>query len=329
MLLIKRNEINNLSVTVSQHKTLASPYYLFSFQHIMSKETVRFFPKNISTATNRYDEFQFHEGKEPLNYTGDIPYEIFPFEGQYYYSIYECITSGNTNPQFAFEKLEEGRAFVEDSQVTPEYTYTYESENENNANYIYYTPGTNVAYPQIGIQLNTTNQYPEEQSWNYGFPSLYIQQLEQGGNIDTVPSCLYDETDGENCFKKASGDTWYQEIQTGSTWPGFKIYFDLEQVKELGYEFGQIGITDPTVTGVTYNNFTVVIEDLLYSSTSTEHYSDGTTRTSTQGFNTASPFILSNLITVIGNQPSCLDPRFLLQEDGDLLLQEDNSNIII
>lgn len=329
MLLIKRNEINNLAVTVSRHKTIGSPNYLFSFLHIMSKETVQFFPKNISTSTNRYDEFQFHEGREPANYTGDIPYEIFPFEGQYYYSIYECFNTGSTDPQFAYQKLEEGRALVEDSQVTPEYTYTYESENENNANYIYYTPGTNVAYPQIGIMLDVFNNYPEEQSWNYGYPSLYIQQLEQGGNIDIVPSCLYDESDGEGCFKKASGDTWYQEIRTGSTWPGFKIYFDLDEVEGLGYEFGQIGTTGSTVTGITYNNFTEVVANLLYSSTYTQHLSDGTTSTGTQGFTTTAPYPVSYIIPVIGNQPSCLDPRFLLQEDGFELLQEDNSNIII
>ena len=329
MLLIKRNEINNLAVTVSRHKTIGSPNYLFSFLHIMSKETVQFFPKNISTSTNRYDEFQFHEGREPANYTGDIPYEIFPFEGQYYYSIYECFNTGSTDPQFAYQKLEEGRALVEDSQVTPEYTYTYESENENNANYIYYTPGTNVAYPQIGIMLDVFNNYPEEQSWNYGYPSLYIQQLEQGGNIDIVPSCLYDESDGEGCFKKASGDTWYQEIRTGSTWPGFKIYFDLDEVEGLGYEFGQIGTIGSTVTGITYNNFTEVVTNLLYSSTYTEHLSDGTTSTGTQGFTTTAPYPVSYIIPVIGNQPSCLDPRFLLQEDGFELLQEDNSNIII
>ena len=329
MLLIKRNEINNLAVTVSRHKTIGSPNYLFSFLHIMSKETVQFFPKNISTSTNRYDEFQFHEGREPANYIGDIPYEIFPFEGQYYYSIYECFNTGSTDPQFAYQKLEEGRALVEDSQVTPEYTYTYESENENNANYIYYTPGTNVAYPQIGIMLDVFNNYPEEQSWNYGYPSLYIQQLEQGGNIDIVPSCLYDESDGEGCFKKASGDTWYQEIRTGSTWPGFKIYFDLDEVEGLGYEFGQIGTTGSTVTGITYNNFTEVVANLLYSSTYTQHLSDGTTSTGTQGFTTTAPYPVSYIIPVIGNQPSCLDPRFLLQEDGFELLQEDNSNIII
>lgn len=328
MLLIKRNEINNLAVTVSRHKTIGSPNYLFSFLHIMSKETVQFFPKNISTSTNRYDEFQFHEGKEPANYTGDIPYEIFPFEGQYYYSIYECFNTGSTDPQFAYQKLEEGRALVEDSQVTPEYTYTYESENENNANYIYYTPGTNVAYPQVGIQLRYTNGYPEEQSWNYGFPSLYIQQLEQGGNIDIVPTCLYDEREAENCFRKASGDTWYQEIQTGSTWPGFKIYFDLDEVEGLGYEFGEIGVTDPTVTGFTYNNFSAITENEFYKSVRIEHLSDGTTRSGTIIFNSNLPKSIDEIL-VIGNQPSCLDPRFLLQEDGFELLQEDNSNIII
>ena len=306
MLLIKRNEINDLAVTVSKHKTIASPYYLFSFQHIMSKETVQFFPKNISTSTNRYDEFQFHEGKEPTNYTGDIPYEIFPFEGQYYYSIYECFTTGNTNPQFAYEKLEEGRAIVEDSQVPDPYTFTYQSDNENNANYIYYTPGTNEARLQVSMVVSAFNSYPLNYSWQYGYPSMYVQQLEPGGSIDIVPSCLYDET-LEGCFLRASGDTWYQEIQTGSTWPGFKVYFDLDEVKGLGYTFGRgDNATGTTVTGITYNTF-VQLTDTFLIAQKTFHYSDGTNVAGGgQGFNTGTDLLVN--YDLQGNESPCVLP---------------------
>lgn len=306
MLLIKRNEINDLAVTVSKHKTIASPYYLFSFQHIMSKETVQFFPKNISTSTNRYDEFQFHEGQEPTNYTGDIPYEIFPFEGQYYYSIYECFTTGNTNPQFAYEKLEEGRAIVEDSQVPDPYTFTYQSDNENNANYIYYTPGTNEARLQVSMVVSAFNNYPLNYSWQYGYPSMFIQQLEAGGSIDVVPSCLYDET-LEGCFLRASGDTWYQEIQTGSTWPGFKVYFDLDEVKGLGYTFGRgDNATGTTVTGITYNNFQQ-LTDTFFIAQKTFHYSDGTNVAGGgQGFNTGTDLFVN--YDLQGNESPCVLP---------------------
>jgi len=85
MLNIQRNQNNKVVVSVSRHKTLANPNYLFSFQHILSKEKVQFFPKNISTSVNRYDEFEFNEGLEPAGYTGDVPYVIFPYPGQYYY----------------------------------------------------------------------------------------------------------------------------------------------------------------------------------------------------------------------------------------------------
>ena len=107
MLRIQRNQQNNLVVSVSRHKTIPNPQYLFSFEHIMSKEKVRFFPKNISTTQNRYDEFTFWEGQEPSGYSGDVPYEIFPYPGQYYYSVYECFTQNSTDPRYAFDKLEE------------------------------------------------------------------------------------------------------------------------------------------------------------------------------------------------------------------------------
>jgi hypothetical protein len=44
--------------------------------------------------------------------TGTTPQVNFEYLGQYYYSIYENITSGSTNIALAYNKLESGRAWV-------------------------------------------------------------------------------------------------------------------------------------------------------------------------------------------------------------------------
>lgn len=135
MLLLKKYSRNNLVVTVSQNKTIANPYYLFSFTHIMSKTTYRFYPKNVSTHTERYDEFQFDEN-DVTNLNLNIPSVNFEYDGQYYYSIYEMSSSATTNPSNAVSKLEEGRALMIDNFV-PEQYEEFISSNENNSNWIF------------------------------------------------------------------------------------------------------------------------------------------------------------------------------------------------
>lgn len=110
MLIIRKNQTNNLIATVSMNKTLANPYYLFSFQHIASKERISFIPQVI-TSNVRYDKFRFVEA--PTTNLNVTPPEVFfEYIGQYYYSIYEQISSGNTDPSLAYNKLESGRAWV-------------------------------------------------------------------------------------------------------------------------------------------------------------------------------------------------------------------------
>ena len=110
MLIIRKNEVNNLIVTVSMNKTLSNPYYLFSFQHIASKERVSFLPEVITTNC-RYDKFRFREGGN--NNFAAIPPEVyFPYQGQYYYSVYEQLSPTNTNIALTYNKLESGRAVV-------------------------------------------------------------------------------------------------------------------------------------------------------------------------------------------------------------------------
>lgn len=137
MLLIKKGELNKLVVSVSLNKTLANPTYLFSFQNIFSKERVSFIPQNISTHTSRYDEFKFFES-ETTNLAITPPRVNFEYDGQYWVSIYEQVSTTNTNPALAYNKLYEGRAQVLDYCIPDPYTQ-YISSNEDNANFIYLT----------------------------------------------------------------------------------------------------------------------------------------------------------------------------------------------
>jgi hypothetical protein len=110
MLIIRKNQVNNPIATVSMNKTLPNPYYLFSFQHIASKDRVSFIPQVI-VSNCRYDKFRFVETTGTT--LTDVPPKVnFPYLGQYYYSIYEQLSSTNTDIALAYNKLESGRAIV-------------------------------------------------------------------------------------------------------------------------------------------------------------------------------------------------------------------------
>lgn len=141
MILLKKGQLNKMAVSASQNKLLSNPVYLFSFQHIMSGEKVIFYPENITTGTSqRYDEFQFIESSSSTGFSGSTPYKYFRYEGQYYYGIYENISTGTTNPSLSYNKVSEGRALVLGLEELPAYEQ-YISPNETNNNFIY-IPGT-------------------------------------------------------------------------------------------------------------------------------------------------------------------------------------------
>ena len=137
MLIIKKNQINNPIATVSMNKTLSNPYYLFSFQHIASKERVSFIPETIVSNT-RYDKFRFKEGGN-VNLTATPPEVYFEYLGQYYYSIYEQLSPTNTDIALTYNKLESGRAVVIAGNANPDACFfePYISDDEDFANIIY------------------------------------------------------------------------------------------------------------------------------------------------------------------------------------------------
>lgn len=89
-------------MTVSELKTLSSPYWLFEFMHEQSFEKVFCILTNISTGTDRYDEFELTDGVDVT----------FPYAGYYTYKIYEQTSSTNLDPDLATSLCEEGRAHV-------------------------------------------------------------------------------------------------------------------------------------------------------------------------------------------------------------------------
>lgn len=137
MLSVKKGVSNKVVVTVTQNKSGETPvFYLFSFQHIVSKEIITFYMKNTLVTNDRYDEYTFDEVSGtgvPVNpLDGDVK---FTYPGQYYYSVYE-MPSKSLNKGIARQKLEEGRAYVYKNEETIFFN-PYISSDENNSNYVY------------------------------------------------------------------------------------------------------------------------------------------------------------------------------------------------
>lgn len=137
MLIVRKNLTNNLIATVSMNKTLPNPYYLFSFQHIASKDRISFIPQVI-TSNVRYDKFRFVESPT-TNLSLTPPQVHFEYLGQYYYSIYEQLSPTNTNIDLTYNKLESGRAWVivGDDNTEECFFEPYISNDEDFAQIIY------------------------------------------------------------------------------------------------------------------------------------------------------------------------------------------------
>jgi hypothetical protein len=137
MLIIRKNQLNNLIATASMNRSLPNPYYLFSFQHIASKDRISFIPEKVSSNC-RYDKFRFIESGN-VNLSLTPPQVYFQYLGQYYYSIYEQISPTNTDIALTYNKLESGRAIVivgDDLEVNCLYEQ-YISPDEEDSNVIY------------------------------------------------------------------------------------------------------------------------------------------------------------------------------------------------
>jgi hypothetical protein len=192
MLIIRKGIVNNPIATVSMNKTLSNPYYLFSFQHIASKERVSFVPEVI-TSNCRYDKFRFVEF-QTNNLSTTPPMVNFPYLGQYYYSIYEQVTSGNTDPALAYNKLESGRAvvIVGNDDINECLFEPYISNDENFANVIYVSDdeGQCITNDCCISNIFTNTQQPLSTLTSHGLdgiPIVYLQSNFSGTSYNSTP----------------------------------------------------------------------------------------------------------------------------------------------
>ena len=322
MIVIKREQQNNMVVSISQHKTLPNPSYLFSFTHILSKEKVQFYPENISTNNLRYDEFTFYEGEAPSGYTGSIPYIHFPYPGQYYYSVLEMFNTGTTNPLYAFEKLEEGRCVVEDLTIPQPYSFVYTQGNPTNKNFIYYKPGTNIQNLIVSLNYDTTALNPSGSTYIGLYPNFVIKN-NTTGVIKTLQNTLYNENLC-NTYESASANTAQIEIILGTGGTSYSFYLDPDQTTGYGYSWDTAELT-----GITYSNFGLGSDPLYYSASTELFYSDGSSSSSTTQ---TSFYIDPNSVEtfsfeLIGNAAGCLITNYILFESGDIF-QAENGDLI-
>lgn len=246
MLIIRKNQTNNLIATVSMNKTLANPYYLFSFQHIASKERISFIPQVI-TSNVRYDKFRFVEAPN-TNLSTTPPQVFFEYLGQYYYSIYEQVSSGNTDPSLAYNKLESGRAWVivGNDDMDECFFEPYISNDEDFAQIIYVSEEEeNCIYPNITPSITPSNTpTPSITPTNTSTPTNTPTNTQTPTNTPSItptntgtPTPTPSTTPPANINPQTLGALWWIDFTDAAT---------------IGSAFGQIFLAEDKIANVQF-----------------------------------------------------------------------------
>lgn len=93
-------------LTLTEKVTLPTPYYLFVFTHVTTKDQVKFIKAEIddeSEYPERYNQFTINaatvfEDQQP---------------GEWHYKVYEQASSSNTDPAAAGIILEDGKLYLD------------------------------------------------------------------------------------------------------------------------------------------------------------------------------------------------------------------------
>ena len=135
MILINKNSNNYLWLTLAEKTTLSNPTYLFKFTNDLTKECVRFIcSANLSTNTQRYDEFLITETSGTNNYTSGV-ITLSP-TGFWKYEVYEQSSTTNLNEALSTGLVESGKVNV---QGTATISTTYDSQGKT---FVAYGTGT-------------------------------------------------------------------------------------------------------------------------------------------------------------------------------------------
>ena len=113
MIYIQKGTLNNVILTLNEKSTLTNPNYLFIFQneYDISSNGITFSTPDISSYTNRYNQFAITESATASTTGGyDVPLSLI--SGQYSYSVYESLEPTLDILDTTGRIIEEGRMVV-------------------------------------------------------------------------------------------------------------------------------------------------------------------------------------------------------------------------
>lgn len=125
MIVINKNTLNTVVLTLTETTQLPNAYYLIEFISTITKENATCLPTDISTHTGRYNSFEIVERENANGIFGEV---YLPHEGFYNYKVYAQLSSANLNPANALELVETGLAYVV-GPSSETHTYTPTTNN--------------------------------------------------------------------------------------------------------------------------------------------------------------------------------------------------------
>ena len=113
MIYIEKSTTNNIVLTLSESSKLSNPNFLFVFlnEYNLEAQTITFSTPDISSYTNRYNQFVLIESATGST-TGGYNVPLSLVSGQYKYTVYEGLTASLDINDTTGIVIEEGRMVV-------------------------------------------------------------------------------------------------------------------------------------------------------------------------------------------------------------------------
>ncbi len=112
MIYIKKNEINNFVLTLTENSRIQNPNFLFEFKNefILGSTPIYFSTPDLSNYPNRYNQFELNETTSGSTTGGTGSLSLL--SGQYEYTVYESSASTLSISATTGRIIEVGRMIV-------------------------------------------------------------------------------------------------------------------------------------------------------------------------------------------------------------------------
>jgi len=131
MIVLENGVSNKVALTLTEKATLTTPYYLFEFIDDDSNISILFTGADISTNTNRYNEFLIEVNLSPEDLL-DSKIELVT-KGYYKYNVYEQVSATNLLIANTTSLVENGKMYFNDIVLPIKKEYT----DESNTKFVY------------------------------------------------------------------------------------------------------------------------------------------------------------------------------------------------